>query len=233
MHVLAVVWSASCAKAPPAAAPELSTLHMVDLVQRADAARLAVIAGHAGSARGHLARLADHGFELQRVDKSLRPFAESLVQAARSGADATDLVALGQAAARVGQACGACHDHSGRGPEFAAADVAAGADVIAHMARHQWGVDSLWEGLVVPRDADWQAGATAFFEVPVDAEHHASIPVEFTSLATRVHDLGTEALAVVDPSSRAEVYGQLIGTCGACHRALAGPPGPPVSSPVE
>ncbi len=222
-----VVFLAGCAKGRPAT-PELSTLHMVDLVEWADAARLSVVAGHPAVARRHLGRLGEHGFDVAQVGRGLRPYAETLAAEARAGRDAGDLDALGAAVAKVGEACGACHVAAGLVPRFAEAPVAAGSDVGAHMARHQWGVDSLWEGLVTPRDDIWTEGALSFFEVPVDHTRDPAIPEAFAGLAERVHQLGTEAHVVREPEGRAEVYGKLIAACGECHQALGGPVGPPM-----
>lgn len=230
MRLLALLLAVSCVKGrghPPGS--ELSSPHVIDLSEVADAARLAVVAGHPTRARRHLTWIARHGFDHRRIARPLRPFANQLVDEAKAAREAMRLQALGEAVGRIGQACGACHLAAGRDPRFEDAEVAAGSDIVAHMARHQWGVDSLWEGLVAPRDELWTAGAVSFFEVPVDPEEEIVVPVAFAPLAEKVHALGTEALAVLDPHARAVLYGRLVAACGECHRALGGPPSPSIS----
>lgn len=216
----------ACTRNRPAEVPtNLSPLHMANVVDAANAARLAVIAGDAPTAQAQLGWLSDAGFAPRDVPAGLRSHAERLVSDAQAGAATGELGALARAVANVGRACGACHTEAGVGPEFAKAVVPAGNDVRAHMARHQWGSDSLWEGLVTPHEGLWAAGANAFYDVPVDPEVDPRIPAAFTPLTERIHDIGTRCSAVFAPADRAARYAELIETCGECHRALGGPPG--------
>jgi hypothetical protein len=104
------------------------------------------------------------------------------------------------------------------------------AGVRATMQRHQWAAQQLWEGLVVPSDDAWSAGALVMSEAPLEPEElspgHSSAP-RVGELALAVHDLGAKAGVSDRVSVRADLYGQMLASCADCHKWLGGGPTPP------
>lgn len=153
-------------------------------------------------------------------------YVQALRDRARSAQEATDLSAAALATGQIGATCGSCHAGLGQGPRFDTQGwpAASSTYVGGHMIRHSWAADRLWEGLVGPSDAAWNAGATALAGEPLRVEE-LGLPSDRVSeakkLAARLHDLGTEAGSVTGPSDRASEYGRLLVTCASCHE-LAG-----------
>jgi mono/diheme cytochrome c family protein len=129
----------------------------------------------------------------------------------------TAIVAIGRSVGRMGTACGACHTATGRGPRIAIADTPPSTmNPGAHMLRHAWGADRLWEGLFAPSDVAWAAGTGALIGMALDfgATERAN------ELAKQVHELGRKAQSVKDPEDRAGIYGDFLETCSQCHTLL-------------
>ncbi len=129
----------------------------------------------------------------------------------------TNIVAIGRSVGRVGTACGDCHIATGKGPQIAVGDTPPSSNNPgAHMLRHAWGAERLWEGLFGPSDVAWAAGTGALMSMPLDfgANERAS------ELAKQVHELGQKAQSVKDPEERAGVYGAFLETCSQCHTLL-------------
>jgi hypothetical protein len=116
-----------------------------------------------------------------------------------------------------------CHREYEGGPVPVLPPAAAeGPDLPAHMVRHAWAVKRMWEGLVVPSDDAWMAGAQALEGTPLHPEEAlAENTEEIDYLEKRCHGLGSRAQLVAGPSARARIYGELIATCADCHQ-LAG-----------
>jgi hypothetical protein len=95
------------------------------------------------------------------------------------------------------------------------------------MQRHRWAAARLWEGLVVPSDEAWKAGALALSDAPLSPElltpGKSPVP-KVGELELSVHDLGRRAQTLVGADARAELYGQALATCSACHQWLGGGP---------
>jgi cytochrome c553 len=154
-----------------------------------------------------------------------RPYVAQLNAFAGLAARAPDVEAAASAVARVGATCGSCHRAMRRGPRYqvAGGPPAGAAPVATRMIRHRWAADRLWEGLIGPSDTAWKAGAGALYDAPLytdaltrDVAQYAPV----TELAWTVHDVGARALGEPDHKARAELYGQLLGTCARCHGLL-------------
>ena len=206
----------TAAPAPPDAA------HMKEVLDAAEAARLAVIEGDGRAARMRLGWLADHAITTAPPPPELAPFADQVRAAAATGSDAATLLEVGLATARMGAACGSCHQVAATGPLFPSQDLPAGGEIDAHMARHQWAVDSMWEGLLAPNEHRWRSGAYAFMESPLGGE---PVPGGAQSWMQRVHALGESGLDAVAPEQRATLLGELLATCALCHQASGAGPG--------
>jgi cytochrome c553 len=122
---------------------------------------------------------------------------------------------------RIATACASCHQRMQKLPVFVLPSKAPADDatVEAQMARHQWAVDRLWEGLIGASDTHWRAGLYVIAT--------SSLPrskVAKPALATKLQDAARGALDVREPLSldeRANVYGDLLITCAGCHSQRA------------
>lgn len=143
-----------------------------------------------------------------------------------------DLAAASTELAHVARACGDCHAVVGGVTSPLGAPPSDRGDVASRMKRHQWAASKLWEGLVIPSNEAWKAGARVLSDAPLEPEllTPGKSPVPAVGqLASSVHDLGRRAAAAESVVSREAEYGQLMTTCSACHGWLGG--GPPASGP--
>ena len=132
-----------------------------------------------------------------------------------------ELTDIARSVGRMGLACGACHLAMDRGPTMRPGEPPpSSGNPGAHMARHQWALDRLWEGLVAPSGSAWAAGAGALGDEPMDLGPTGNQPTENERLAGMVHELGDEARHTPEWEARADVYGRLLQTCALCHEHL-------------
>lgn len=150
---------------------------------------------------------------------------QDMRNAAQLVVEGTDLEAKARAAAQLAVACGTCHQALGQSPQWTStSDDVAASGRSAHMAKHLQAAEQLWQGLAGPSEAAWQAGVLTLGEVPLapdGLEDDASPDDAVAALATKVHELGREGATVADATGRAELYGEFLSTCAACHQALA------------
>jgi len=141
-----------------------------------------------------------------------------LALAAGALAGATTLEGALHAHARIAAACARCHTHVQKLPIFPTPSHAPPdrPSVAAQMARHQWAVDRLWEGIVGASPQHWRAGlyALATSRFPATTS---------PALATRMQALARAALDQPVPSlaAYAATYGELLLTCAGCHSQRA------------
>lgn len=161
--------------------------------------------------------------ELQALDElpaGWRGFVERMQDAARRITDSTSSAQAAAAAADLGVSCGMCHETHG-GPKASAEPAPeAGTTLENRMKAHVWASERLWEGLYVPSDQAWKAGAARLSTAPFPEEllkaggvHARSAASEFVKLAARAPSKKT-----VD--ARAKLYAEMLVTCGACHAAV-------------
>ena len=149
-------------------------------------------------------------------------FLRELQRAAARVVEATTIEAAGAATGRIAAACGSCHReyYPEMEPTGLVEPTPGGkGDLAAHMARHAWAADRLWDGLVLPSNAAWEGGADAFAGVPLATDDLAfDNPEGVRALANRTHELGRRAGLETEPSLRARTYGELLSACAACHQ---------------
>jgi cytochrome c553 len=125
---------------------------------------------------------------------------------------------------RVATACAHCHLATQNVPVFPTPPQAPPdrPDIAAQMARHQWAVDRLWEGVVGASEEHWRAG------LYVIATSSLGAISDRKDLATRLQRIAREALdqptATLD--ARADTYAKLLLTCAGCHAQSVTPPPP-------
>ncbi len=184
----------------------------------------AVIQGDLRAVRAPAAWLGEHDTPNLPVGSEM--YLTQLQRAAQQAQDATTLDEAAQALGEIGRACGACHAEFLTGPEaIRPAAATAGEELGAHMARHAWATDRLWDGLVLPSDGEWVRGARALAESPFEASTAAGDKAtdagyvkEIELLENRGHAIGSKAAGVSDAAERAGLYGELLTTCAYCHR---------------
>lgn len=139
--------------------------------------------------------------------EQLRRYAEA-IRSARSFSVAAE------AAAYMVASCGDCHVSHDVGPIFG--DVPAPPEVgeVDHMVEHVWAADRLWEGLMIPSDQRWMAGARVLADhaVPMDLLIQGTSP-----LGVQLKALGLEALGDGTLDQRAGRYARILNTCADCH----------------
>ncbi|HQZ39698.1 MAG TPA: hypothetical protein PLH72_11730 [Vicinamibacterales bacterium] len=145
-----------------------------------------VLVVHAAVIRGDLAAVGPAARALATLDDQQFPAGapdqvKAMKAAAARAADATDALAAGRATAEMLTACGNCHRTVGTRPAVPARPRPEVGGVVGHMLEHQLAADQLLEGLVIPSDTLWRAGARALMvaplnprELPVDSEAGAS-----------------------------------------------------------
>jgi cytochrome c556 len=189
---------------------------------------------HGAAAAGDLVAVhAQAGLLLERetgagMPASAQRYVEEMQAFAGLAARAPDIKSGASAVARVGAACGSCHEAMKRGPRYNIVTGPPEGDtpLATRMIRHQWAADRLWDGLVGPSDVSWQAGAAVLRDAPLFTDAVTANVEQYeavTRLAWQVHEVGALANAVSDQSRRAEMYGTLLGTCASCHDLLLYP----------
>ncbi len=207
-------------QAPVADTPAAPTpAHMQAVLDAAQAAREALIAGQTRAARSRLGWLAEQAISEAPPPEAWAGYATRVREEAAKGANGETLVEVSAGLAQMGAACGECHAAADVAPAFASENLPAGSEVSEHMARHRWALDSMWEGLVTPDAHRWRSGAYAFLEEPLEGAEGESLPEGAASWSKRVHDLGEAGLKTISAADRAELYGELLATCALCHQA--------------
>lgn len=180
----------------------------------------AVIRGDLEATKEAATWMAEH--EEPGLPDGSEPFLRELQRASARVVEAKTIEAAGAATGRIAAACGSCHREffPGMEPtEHVEPPPGERGDVPMHMVRHVWASDRLWEGLILPSNAAWEAGADAFAGGPLATDELAfDNPEGVRALANRTHELGRRAGLETEPSLRARTYGELLSTCAACHQ---------------
>jgi cytochrome c553 len=180
--------------------------------------RLAVIDGDLGRLRKAAAELAAR-LPIAGVGDRLDAHQATLKSIAGRLSAATTLEVAATGAGELAVACGSCHADVGILPP-PASDPPNGEAWESAMARHSWAADEMWTGLVWKSDARFRQAVEVWNATPLAQPHTADdkrFTPEVLALEDRVHDLAEQAAAKMEPSRRAELYGEMLATCSACH----------------
>lgn len=156
-----------------------------------------------------------------------RQMFDAMRTAAAGLSGANDLNEASRDVAMVAKTCGDCHTMFGRPGVIVEQANARASGVRALMQRHQWAAERLWDGLVVPSDDAWRAGAVALAEAPLAPEQLTpgkSPGPKVGELEQAVHQLGQAAANTERVDVRVGLYGQALATCAECHKWLGGGP---------
>ena len=161
--------------------------------------------------------------EIQDVDKlpaGWSGFVARMRDAARRITDSTSAAQAAAAAADLGVSCGMCHKQHG-GPKVSVEPApVAEQTVVSRMKRHVWATERLWEGLFVPSDEAWLAGAKALGTDPFPKEALKTGGVHARSAASDFVKLAAKAPGAKSADERANLYAEMLVSCGACHQAV-------------
>lgn len=182
--------------------------------------RQAVIAGKPEEA-ANPATVISHIRDLDKLPEGWQPFVERMQQTAQRITDSTNAAQTAAAAADLGVSCGMCHQQLKGGPKPSSEPAPAeGTTVAARMARHAWATERLWEGLSVPSNDAWNAGAKALSTDPFPKEVLKDGGVHARSAAGDFVKIVAKAPTKKTAEERAALYAELLVTCGTCHRAV-------------
>ena len=217
------------APAPPPTDPIVKTQMKVHFAKGA-AVQDAIIRGDVARARTGFEALAEHAM-VSGLPEGTGPLVEGFQGAAREGAAAVDTSALARALASTARACGGCHALVGARPAWDVPDAPPrDPGMRAHMARHAWAMDRMYEGLVGPTEASWSQAAAILNDQALDEAvlpaGQALSPVA-EAAGRRLHALGTEALAAETAEARGELFAEALSTCATCHAAVGMKPASP------
>lgn len=181
--------------------------------------RQAVIAGSPEDAVDP-AHVLTHIQDLERLPDGWRVFVERMQGVAGRIQDSTTSSLAAAATADLGVSCGMCHQRHG-GPQASDEPAPAqGTSIERRMRRHVWATERLWEGLIVPSNDAWAAGAQALSADPFPSEVLNDGGVYARSAAGDFARLAANAATKKTPEQRAALYAELLVTCGTCHRAM-------------
>ncbi len=143
-------------------------------------------------------------------------------------AEAPGIYEASLALAGVAKTCGDCHAAIRRMGFISTGEPAArAAGVLPSMRRHEWAVQRMWEGLVIPSDDAWKIGARVLSETPFApgllTPGKTPVP-KIGAMVQAVHDLGQRAEIAEQSETRVELFGDAMATCADCHRWLGGGP---------
>ena len=202
--------------------------HMHEHLSAVNKIKTAIIRGDLAAVREPARWLAEHPAPAE-IPEGWTAHVEGMRMAARDALAATDSNAAAAAVSQMAETCGACHMANGVASRFA--DNVQPADELgsmAHMQRHQWAADRMWEGLIGPSDLAWGQGADLLLETPLSAREMHTQDDSVRSvrrMARRVHELAAHAMLEQEPGARADVYAEFLGVCAACHTRLGQGPG--------
>ncbi len=211
----------------PAEPPPGPHLHMQQHMEAVTNARNAVILGDVDEAKGPMSWLAEHEPPADKMPRGWQPYMAAIQGHATKAASAENVPEVAELVALTARECGACHTSMGAKPTFATLPVPGGDGVKAHMARHQWAADRMWEGIISADGDRWRDGAMTLLEDPL---HELSlpgtspVPGAVSILGDKLHNLGEEGLGTMDDAAQARLYGEVIAACGTCHSVTGGGP---------
>lgn len=214
----------SCGGAPHRDGVSSTQAHMFAHFDRAGEVHDALVRGELDRAKGAARWIATHR-EPAEIAGGHPEILSRMHGQAEAVSRANFLKEATMAAAKMGQACGDCHEANEVSPRFLIGTAPpGGSGPKAEMARHVWASERMWEGLVGPGDDAWKWGAEALKSGWLDPREVMTDPDDtekVRGLIRHVYDLGSEAERASDSETRANLYGEFLNTCSECHRLTA------------
>ncbi len=198
--------------------------HMQEHFVKADDIKAAVIAGDLKKTKAAATWLAEHE-PPKALPENLLPQAKKLIAAAARLAKAEDMSAASRGAATMAAVCGQCHIDRNKTVEFGAEpEPTAAADIAkSHMARHDWAVTRMWDGVVGGSEKVYLSGAQALSDLPMLAmslKKNKQLSDAADHFIGNVTEEAERALKADTQEARATVLGDVLSSCGNCHAML-------------
>lgn len=181
--------------------------------------RQAVIAGTPEQA-ANPATVLRHIRDLDKFPEGWQVFVEHMQQTAARITDSTTAAQVAGAAADLGVSCGLCHQRHGGPTPLNEPAPGEGNTIESRMRRHAWATERLWEGLYVPSESAWMAGAEVLTQSPLPDEVLKKGGVVARSVAGDFAKLASSAGTRKTTRDRATLYAEMLVTCGTCHQAV-------------
>ncbi len=179
----------------------------------------AVIRGDLESVKAPAEWLASHD-PSKELDKASASQVATMREAARRAADAKDLPSAATATAEMLAACGDCHRAAGARPAPALPNPGNVGGTVGHMLEHEYAVDLLADGLIIPSAETWAKGAEALKGAALRAgqlPRDQKLTREIAAAEEHVHALADQAAKASEEQARVNTYAQIISTCAKCH----------------
>jgi len=200
--------------------------HMAEHATESQAIRAAVIAGDLDNAKQKAKWMAEHVWT-ENLAPDWKPYAADMQRAAQGIVDAGTLAEAAGAVSNMGLGCAKCHEALGRPKITIGEPPAPASGAQAQMQRHAWADERLWLGLVTPSDEAWKAGAAELAKAPLAPATESSdstLPPEVSVMATRLREAAERAATMPPVSERSRIYGDFLGACAECHKAVGAAP---------
>ncbi len=203
-----------------ASAGDLIT-HMHSHFDRITQIQQAVIRGDLDATRDPARWLAEHE-PPPGLEQNFSTYLTAMRKAANQTLNAKSVDQAAAGVSTMAMACAECHVESGGNAPFPRLTPPADEPgVRAHMQRHQWAADRLWEGLIGPSDQAWNQAVDLLVEVPLHpTDVSGETDRQITVLTRRVHELGAQGYVADSIEDRGDLYAEFLATCAQCHSRL-------------
>lgn len=207
--IVAALLLGACAPTPPADPEPGMWLHFGDVA----ALQLAIARGDLVAA-GEAARRVEEAEAIPGIPQGWEEDVTQLRRYAEAIRSARTFSVAAEAAAYMVASCGDCHVSHEVGPIFSQVPAAPEVGEVDHMVEHVWAADRMWEGLMIPSDQRWMAGARVLADhaVPMQLLAQGTSP-----LGVQLKALGLEAMGDRTLDERAGRYAEILNTCADCH----------------
>lgn len=199
-----------CAQSPPATPEPQMWVHFGEVAS----IQLAMARGDLETARSS-ARQVEEAEVIPGIPSGWEEDVTQLRRYAEAIRSARTFSVAAEAAAYMVASCGDCHVSHDVGPIFSDVPAAPEVGEVDHMVEHVWAADRMWEGLMIPSDQRWRAGARVLADhaVPMHLLVQGTPP-----LGVQLKALGLEALGDETLDERAGRYAEILNTCADCHQ---------------
>jgi cytochrome c556 len=160
---------------------------------------------------------------------TVEPVVTILRQAGRLAGTAPNLRTAAGATVTMLQQCATCHQMVGVYPAPIPQRRPDVGGIVGHMLDHLQAADDLMQGLIVPSESLWRAGAdrlrTATLR-PNDWPPDPKLTADAKKADAAVHAIAQRASSATTRNERGAVYAELLTTCASCHSLHRGIWGP-------
>jgi hypothetical protein len=206
--------------APEKAMDDVSS-HMQEHFDKITEVREALVIGDLKAVRAPATWLAEHP-PFAGLPPDWERYLDSVRVSALEVLEAEGLLDASYATATMAVACGECHLQNGIADQFGAPVDAPQDDTVqAHMQRHQWALERMWEGLIGPSAMAWDEGVGMLADIPLRPDESVDGTGEgeaYEQLARTVHARAAMGFVADSIEKKAQVFGDVLAACGSCHQ---------------